>query len=149
MMMIDATQPDQPKPVCIDAANNISELLRLCVNTYGLKRVGFMYTHCVVTAAMIHLLNVSEKSKEMALSEAYLCQAIRALYEMKTSFPIVERYLRNIRSLTMEWFPHGAPQVRIPWSLITILTIFAKPRKSHNSWIIDRHLSKQLRRNES
>jgi hypothetical protein len=119
----DSPEQDQPREICTDAANNVSELLRIFVNTYGLRRVGFMYTHCVMSATIIHLLNVAHPCTQTALSETYLCEAIRALYDMKTSFPVVERYLRLIRSLAIGWFPQGAPQVRILWPFISVLAI--------------------------
>jgi len=120
--MIDSDK--QPKQICINAANNISKLLRLCVKTYGLKRVGFLYTHCVMTATILHLYNVANTTRETEESEANLCEAIRALCEMKSSFPIVERYLRSIRSLTLDWCPQGVPQVSMSRSLFSIPTIF-------------------------
>lgn len=97
-----------PKQICTDAANEISLLLRRCIQTYGIKRVGFMYTHCVMTTAIIQLMDVSETASNQ--SQTFLCEAIRALYEMKVAFPIVERYLGSIRDLTVEWCPQGVPE---------------------------------------
>lgn len=67
-----------------------------------------MFTHCVVTAAVIHLVTLSPPDippeiREQA--EIHVANAILALHEMYRSFPIVARYLKSIRVLVSRWCP--------------------------------------------
>ncbi|RDL38004.1 Zn2 DNA-binding protein [Venustampulla echinocandica] len=97
-----------PRQIATKAANKISELMALYTQTYSLRRPVFMSSHCIVTAAVIHLVtlsppNVPPKIREQ--TEIHVANAIRTLHEMHRSFPIVVRYLKSIRVLITRWCP--------------------------------------------
>lgn len=84
-------------------------------DTYGLRRAYFIITHCVISAAIIHLLNVSGQNTSplIAIPAAdYLLKAIRMLHEMLAAFPIVARYLKTIHSLATKWDAYLPDDIR-------------------------------------
>jgi hypothetical protein len=69
--------------------------------------MSFLFTHCLMTAAVIHLVVMSGNniSKTVALqTERYVADIIRALHGIHHRFSIVERYLKAIRALVDRWF---------------------------------------------
>ncbi|TVY85089.1 Nitrogen assimilation transcription factor nit-4 [Lachnellula suecica] len=124
-----------PKPITIEAANKISELLQLSIQTYGLRRVGFMYTHCISTASIIHLVVVSGTPTVPETSLRHLCDAISAMQQIRSTFPIIDRYMGTLRSLAQEWFrnnpmPHALADA---FSAIDIGTPTSAPSSPPNT----------------
>src|SRR5690348_10475681 len=71
-----------PKQICVESANKISELMSLYEQTYGSRRIGFMHTHTVMTAVIIHLVTISASNVAPDVFEqtdVYLASAIRYL----------------------------------------------------------------------
>ncbi|CAG8979414.1 hypothetical protein HYALB_00012447 [Hymenoscyphus albidus] len=96
-----------PRQICGEAAIRISEAMALYKATYGFSKMCFIFTHCCMTAAIIHLVRVTGANLAphvMDVTSKYVADAIRALYDMLQSFPIVERYLKAIRALVLKWF---------------------------------------------
>jgi hypothetical protein len=76
--------------------------------TYGFRRMSFLFTHCLMTAAVIHLVTMSGNKippEVCGQTETYIADIIRALHELHQSFAIVERYLKVIRALVHRWCP--------------------------------------------
>jgi hypothetical protein len=74
-----------PRQICTDAANDISMLLEMYNKSYGLRRVFFINAHCIMTAAIIHVLNIASPKpgiRNTAHSKNHLVQAIRGLGQM-------------------------------------------------------------------
>ncbi|KAH6663396.1 fungal-specific transcription factor domain-containing protein [Halenospora varia] len=112
-----------PKQICVESANKISELMSLYEQTYGSRRIGFMHTHTVMTAVIIHLVTISASNVAPDVFEqtdVYLASAIRYLQEMEKSFPIVSRYLKAIKGLTYKWCTTIPPRVEMAVSDIDI-----------------------------
>lgn len=60
-----------------------------------------------MTAGIIHLVRITGANLVHNVLDAtarYVADAIRALYDMLQSFPIVERYLKALRALVLKWF---------------------------------------------
>lgn len=75
--------------------------------TYGFNKLCFIFTHCCMTAGIIHLVRITGANLVPNVLDAtarYVADAIRALYDMLQSFPIVERYLKALRALVLKWF---------------------------------------------
>jgi hypothetical protein len=69
--------------------------------------MSFLFTHCLMTAVVIHLVTMSGNNIPAEVSgqtETYIADIIRALHELHQSFAIVERYLKAIRALAQRWF---------------------------------------------
>ncbi|KAF4627841.1 hypothetical protein G7Y89_g10314 [Cudoniella acicularis] len=104
-----------PKQICTESANRMSELMALYRKTYGLHKIGFMYSHCMMTAAIIHLVNMSGSNLSPEVFEqtdAYLVDAIRVLRALAQSFPIVERFIKAVRGLVFKWCTVVPPKVQ-------------------------------------
>lgn len=96
-----------PRQICGEAAIKISEAMALYRATYGFNKMCFIFTHCCMTAGIIHLVRITGANlapNVMAVTARYVADAIRALHEMLQSFPIVERYLKALRALVLKWF---------------------------------------------
>lgn len=95
-----------PRQICTEAAIAISGLLRTYSITYGLRRTYFIIPHCAMSAAIIHLLNISGQNPNPVMTiqaTEYLLEAIGALQEIVTPIPIVARFLKVINNLATKW----------------------------------------------
>lgn len=96
-----------PRQICGEAAIKISESMALYKATYGFNKMCFIFTHCCMTAGIIHLVRITGANlvpNVLDVTARYVADAIRALYDMLQSFPIVERYLKALRALVLKWF---------------------------------------------
>jgi hypothetical protein len=83
--------------------------------TYGLRRAFFINTHCIASAAIIHLLNMSSQEEFLlgALkAAASLLDDIKILKEMHVAYPIVPVLLKAIRCLAVQWKINLPPDIR-------------------------------------
>ncbi|CZR59534.1 uncharacterized protein PAC_09428 [Phialocephala subalpina] len=98
------TSSETPRQICIASANTISQLLDLHKKTYGIRKSFFVNTHCVMSTAIIHLINISSHpgvpNPEV---ETYLADAIRAMHDMMKGTIIVGRYLKIMRNMIYKW----------------------------------------------
>jgi hypothetical protein len=91
-------------------------------------------THCCMSAAIIHLLNISNQNPNPVMTiqaGEYLLEAIGMLQEMLTAFPIVARYLKVIRSLAEKWEADLPLNVRD-----TLKADFPSPASSNSNPVI-------------
>jgi hypothetical protein len=80
-----------------------------------MRRAFFVLVHSGMTAAIIHLVNISSQNSESKLAvEAadYLSEIIRMLHEMYPTYPIIAQYFKVIRGLVSKWVPIAPPNVR-------------------------------------
>ena len=71
-----------------------------------MRRYLFIGTHCLVSAAIIHIVNISGSNTPSAASEKaeiYLAEAIRGLHTTLQTYPIVDRFMRAIQTLVHKW----------------------------------------------
>lgn len=95
-----------PRTICTEAATVISQLLGNVSQTYGLRRNFLLMTHCLTTAAIIHVVNLTGSNPAPAIAEPaaeYLCDTIYALHTMIPGAPIIERYLSVVPTLFLRW----------------------------------------------
>jgi hypothetical protein len=74
-----------PRQICSDAANDISMLLEIYNKSYGLRRIFFINAHCIMTAAIIHVVNLASPKpgiRNTAHAKNHLVEAIRGLGQM-------------------------------------------------------------------
>ncbi|CZR51461.1 uncharacterized protein PAC_01337 [Phialocephala subalpina] len=103
---VQTTKP--PRQICTEAAITISQLMELYFKTYSSRPAFFMIIHCAVSAAIIHLVNISSQNPLpiiAAQSADYLSDAIRILNGMYPNYPILIRHFSVIRSLISKWVP--------------------------------------------
>jgi hypothetical protein len=103
-----------PRRICTEEAITISQIMEIYSTSYGLRRGHFIANHCIMSAAIIHLLNMSSpgpNSITATQTADYLRQAIRVLHEMRAAYPIVARYLNLIHSLAMKWNVNLPPNI--------------------------------------
>lgn len=110
---VQNTKP--PREICTEAAIAVSELMKLYSRTYSMRRAYFVIVHSAMSAAIIHLVNISgqNSSTTMAVEAAdYLSDIIRMLHEMHPTYPIMAQYFKVIRGLVSKWVPVVPPNVR-------------------------------------
>jgi len=71
-----------------------------------MRRYLFISTHCLVSAAIIHIVNISSSntaSPATEQAEIYLAEAISGLHATQQTYPIVDRFMRVIQTLVNNW----------------------------------------------
>ena len=80
-----------------------------------MQRAFFVIVHSAMSAAIIHLVNISTQNTTPAIAVQatnYLSDNLRMLYEMQTTYPIMGRYVKVIRGLISKWVPVVPDNVR-------------------------------------
>jgi hypothetical protein len=84
--------------------------------TYGMRRAYFLLVHCGMSAAIIHVVNISRPdpaTPQLSIQAAsYLTDIIRMMHEMYPAYPLMARYFKVIRGLVKKWVPVVPPNVR-------------------------------------
>lgn len=105
-----------PRQICMEQANRISQLINSYSQTYGLQNSMLLMIHCNMSAAIIHLVNVSSTPaidptcKDQ--SETYLIESLRGLHQMQQTYPLAGRYIMAIVSLIHKWCSTIPPRVQ-------------------------------------
>lgn len=106
-----------PRQICTDEANMITRLMNQYFDIYGSKYSIFMMSHCIVSAGIIHLVNLSSSSVAVSPSvreqaEISLIHSMRCLVAPQITFPLVERFLGTLITLTHKWFTNIPPRIQ-------------------------------------
>lgn len=108
--MTQSSKP--PRQICTESANAISQLVDLYSRTYSLKRSLLVMSHCVMSSAVIHLVDVSRQHPADPQSEIYLANSIRNLNEMQQSSIITSRFTIIFIGLIHKWCKPIRPVVK-------------------------------------
>ncbi|KAL3420598.1 fungal specific transcription factor [Phlyctema vagabunda] len=93
-----------PLVVCMEEARALSDLIALHKRYYGLRRVCLILTHCTMTCAIQHLVNLQSPRQDIAEVAAIdLGNAVRALHEMGSSSTMSKRFLNILMGLIRRW----------------------------------------------
>ena len=80
-----------------------------------MRRAYFVIVHSAMSAAIIHLVNMSSRNPDNSLAHQaanYLSDNIRMLHEMHPTYPIMAQYFKVIRGLIAKWIPVVPDNVR-------------------------------------
>lgn len=75
-----------------------------------MRRAYFVIVHSSMSAAIIHLVNISSPNSIEAAN--LLSENIRMLHEMHPTYPIMAQYFKVIRGLIAKWVPIVPSNVR-------------------------------------
>ena len=97
-----------PRQICTEKAHLISRLMDRYVRTYGIKPSIFIQAHCIMSAGIIHLVDISStptatNSAATEQSEIFLATSIRQLSSIKSTYLLVARYAQALVGLTYKW----------------------------------------------
>jgi len=137
-----------PRQICTEAANMITRLMNQYFDIYGSKYSIFLMSHCIVSAGIIHLVNLSSPTTIVSpgvqeQAEMSLVSSMRWLVAPQVTFPLVERYLMTLVTLTHKWFTTIPPQIQEALEQVgggsharTIEKIAMDTRQPHPSWTV-------------
>ena len=106
-LKVDLTNSNvSPREICTASAKNITSLLAIYRQTYGLRRVPLLVTHIVVTSAIIQLLNLPNPrdAKDLALS-------LTSLREIGANHAFAFRGINIVMALSRQWNIHLPSEV--------------------------------------
>lgn len=87
--------------------------MELYASTYSMRRAFFILVHSSMSAAIIHLVNISRDGPILAAqASSHLTSIIRMLHEMHPTYPIMATYFKVIRGLIAKWVRVIPPNVR-------------------------------------
>lgn len=97
-----------PRQICTENANAISHLMDQYIGTYDTNWTVFIQSHCVMTAGIIHLVDISSTptptaASTMDQSEIFLAASIRQLHSISLMYPLVSRYYQAMVGLVHKW----------------------------------------------
>ena len=98
-----------PRGICISSAESISLLASEYRRLYGFRRVCLLVPHMILSASIIHILDLPKPS-----ASQHLVQGMEDLHEMSTNHAFANRCLRIIIGLGDKW------GIQIPIDVITI-----------------------------
>ncbi|RDW91538.1 hypothetical protein BP5796_02703 [Coleophoma crateriformis] len=99
---VQAAKP--PHLVCMESARAITQLVALYKHYYGLRRVPLIVTHCTMTAAIQHLVNLSSAKHDVATQAAAdLGETISAISNMAQRAPMSKRFFAILMGLIRRW----------------------------------------------
>ncbi|KAI9680533.1 MAG: hypothetical protein M1817_003973 [Caeruleum heppii] len=88
----------QPREVCRQSTERISDLVEMYRTLYGFRRVCIVMTHCILSAMIIHLLSLPSPS-----AARLLIQAAQALRDQSVAHEHAARCLRIVAALAEKW----------------------------------------------
>lgn len=105
-----------PRQICTDSANMITRLMNQFYEQYGERHSIFLMHHCIVSAGIIHLVNLSSPSPPVTptvreQAENSIIQCMRFLVAPQAEFPLVERYTGTLVTLAQKWFTVIPPRI--------------------------------------
>jgi hypothetical protein len=90
--------------------------MSLYSRTYSMRRAYFILVHCGISAAIIHIVNISRTdptTPQLSVqAAAYLTDIIHMMHEMYPTYPLMARYFKVIRSLITKWVQNVPNNVR-------------------------------------
>lgn len=95
-----------PRDTCTFCANEISSLVNVLRNIYGLRRVPLAVTWLLLSASTIHLLNLPSES-----ASTHLCQGMHDLQAISVNHQFAAKCVDIVRALAAKWnipLPEGA-----------------------------------------
>ncbi|KAF2759473.1 hypothetical protein EJ05DRAFT_484425 [Pseudovirgaria hyperparasitica] len=95
-----------PRDVCLNAANEITRLMRIYRNSYGFRRVNTILSHINLSCSMIHLINIQYEDSKLCL-----IQDMKNLEDMSESAYFAARAFRTICALAEQWKAKIPPEV--------------------------------------
>lgn len=101
-----------PREICANCAAEIAMLVLQYRQTYGLRRVPLVMTHCILSSSIIHLINLPKPSDAHDLA-----QGLGALNEMSVNHAFASRSLKIVLDLARQWnihLPDEVVQYKLP-----------------------------------
>ncbi|KUJ06547.1 uncharacterized protein LY89DRAFT_726432 [Mollisia scopiformis] len=131
---------ETPRQICTASANTISQLLDLYKKTYGHRMSVFVNTHCVMSAAIIHLVNIcSHPGTSLPETENHLAESIRAMHEMTQKITMAGRYTPIIMELIHKWCKVIPPRVQEAMDEVSIPNLGTPDPTTTNGSTINNH----------
>ena len=90
-----------PRDICTSCARNSTSLMGTHRQLYGLRRVPIVSTHILLSASIIHLLNLPNPSSAQDLALSITC-----LREITANHAFATRCLNVIMALSQQWDIH-------------------------------------------
>ena len=109
-----------PRKLCVQAAVNISKLLRIYKRAYGLKQIVNIAVYIAHTACTIHLLNLPEKD-----AQRDIVHGLKNLEEMGEGWLCARRTIRILEISANKW------HVNVP---IDAIAVFERTHTKWGSW---------------
>lgn len=109
MLKVDLIHSDiRPRDTCIDAANQVSELLRLYRQHYGMRACQLVLTHILLSVCIVHLLY----SAESQIAYRNLCEGLQALEDLSVCHYFGGRSFKIIHALAKLWNIHFPEELK-------------------------------------
>ena len=133
-----------PRDICTSCARNSTSLMGTHRRLYGLRRVPIVSTHILLSASIIHLLNLPNPSSAQDLALSITC-----LREITANHAFATRCLNVIMALSQQWNIHLPPEIaHIAYDLPPeVSKSLPDPQSSgiltHRSYVTDRFSQQQ------
>lgn len=111
-----------PRDICTQSADNVTNLVGIHRNRYGLRRVCVLMTHILLSSCTVHLLNLPSPSATRGLA-----QGIRDLREMTVNHTFAGRCLRIVIALGKKWGIPLPPEVEQAAAAVTPEAMLPSP----------------------
>ncbi|KAE8835124.1 hypothetical protein PTNB73_09534 [Pyrenophora teres f. teres] len=100
LLKVDLIHSDvQPRAICINAANKVSELVRLYRKFYSFRTAHLLIPHILLTVSVVHLLY----SKDNETSKKNLVESLQGLEALHECHYFGARSFRIIHTLAKTW----------------------------------------------
>lgn len=100
LLKVDLIQSDiRPRDICIDAANNVSRIIRIHRKFYTFRQAHLVVVHVLLTVCTIHLLY----SKENQVARQNLIEGLQGLEDIHECHYFGARAFRIIHNLAKTW----------------------------------------------
>jgi hypothetical protein len=95
IMRMDLTNSEiVPREICLNCANEVSNLMNIIRHVYGLKRTNLLHTHILLSTGLVYLTNMGDKT-----SAQNLVQCLKDLEAVSGSHHFGARAFKIICSL--------------------------------------------------
>ncbi|EUC50061.1 hypothetical protein COCMIDRAFT_82835 [Bipolaris oryzae ATCC 44560] len=100
LLKVDLIQSEiRPRDICIDAANNVSRIVRIHRQLYNFRQTHLVITHVLLTVCTIHLLY----SKENQVARQNLVEGLQGLEDIHQCHYFGARAFQIIYNLAKTW----------------------------------------------
>ncbi|KAI4960494.1 hypothetical protein J4E86_002116 [Alternaria arbusti] len=100
LLKVDLIHSDiRPRDICVDAANKVSELVRIYRQFYDFRQAHLLIPHVLLTVCVVHLLY----SKDNSISRQNLIEGMQGLDDLHECHYFGARSFRVIYTLAKTW----------------------------------------------
>jgi len=96
--------PTRALQVCTESATEISRLLKIFRQNWGLSRLNVYSVHVLMTSAMIHVYSAGDRTNpRQAEAQVSARESIQALSELSKTFECSTRAFEVVTSIRRDW----------------------------------------------